>query len=381
MPLIEEAPVTTVDRPRPDRPGMTRGREAALVGAAGGLCAAAWLVTSPTTSAASPIFWPRWLVLAVVVFGGANVGLRPVLRRTPQAGRGLARHAVNAGVGLVFLLLVGLFSANTLGLWQHETPFWPKWVAAALLVGLTVHAVVAGPVRRSRAERSRTERVLTTRVDELTRTRQGALDVQTVELRRIERDLHDGAQARLVALTLTLGRAERRLRDHPEAAALVREAHRDADLAIAELRELARGIAPPILTDRGLVEAVRALGRRSGIRVAVRADIPRRLPPSVELAGYFITAEALTNAVKHAGTPDHPATATVTLDLVGATLVVQVADDGPGGADPFGSGLAGLAQRAAALDGTFTVGDLGDPTAPGGSVGGTVVRAELPCGW
>ena len=203
----------------------------------------------------------------------------------------------------------------------------------------------------------------------LTRTRQGALDVQAAELRRIERDLHDGAQARLVALSMNLGRAEERLADQPEAAALVRAAREDASLAIAELRDLARGIAPPILADRGLKAAVEALARRSAIGVTIDADPDRRPLPVVETAAYFVVAEALTNVAKHAdGAAAH---VRVTLDR-DDTLVLEIADEGPGGADPAGSGLTGLRSRVEALDGTLSV------TSPPG--GGTTVRAELPCG-
>ena len=139
------------------------------------------------------------------------------------------------------------------------------------------------------------------RVDELTRTRSGALDVQASELRRIERDLHDGAQARLVALSMQLGRAEERLADHPESAALVRQAREEATAAIAELRDLARGIAPPVLADRGLVAAGR-VARQPLDRESSRwpGELDRRPPPVVETAAYFVVAESLTNVVKHA---------------------------------------------------------------------------------
>lgn len=370
MPLIEEpdlmtAPDLTTRVPRPRRMSRSLAVQLRLSVAAVAICTVIWWVVGSHS-----YFWPKWVWLPLGTLSVAHASLREVALRTTGRARLLALHGWIAVLVILFLTVVWTFA-------DPGDRFWPRWVVFAFFLSLIVHVALARPGRRRGA--SDVERVLTERVDELTRTRRGALDVQTVELRRIERDLHDGAQARLVALSLKLGRAEERLREQPEAALLVREAHRDADLAIAELRELARGIAPPILADRGLAEAVRALGRRSGIAVAVRADVPRRLPPSVELAAYFIVAEALTNAVKHAGTPTHPATATVTLDVVGATLVVQVADDGPGGANALGSGLAGLAQRAAALDGTFTVGDLGSAS-PGGSVGGTVVRAELPCG-
>ncbi len=211
------------------------------------------------------------------------------------------------------------------------------------------------------------EQALVARVDELTRTRRGALDVQAAELRRIERDLHDGAQARLVALSIHLGRAEEQLADRPETAALVRRARQEATAAVAELRDLARGIAPPILADRGLAAAVEALGRRSATPVEVDAALDERPVPVVETAAYFVVSEALTNAAKHA----RGAAARVVLRGDGERLLVEVADDGPGGADPAGSGLTGLRGRVEALDGTLSVSSV-----PGA---GTTVRAELPC--
>ncbi len=144
------------------------------------------------------------------------------------------------------------------------------------------------------------ERELTERVETLTETRRGALDVQAAELRRIERDLHDGAQARLVALSMQLGRAEEGLADRPEIAALVRQARAEATAANAELRDLARGIAPPVLADRGLAAAAEALGNRAPVPVTVDAALGRRPAPVVESAAYFVVAESLTNVAKHA---------------------------------------------------------------------------------
>jgi signal transduction histidine kinase len=238
--------------------------------------------------------------------------------------------------------------------------FWPIWVMLGLGLPLALHAIILTrvPVR---------ERELTERVEVLTRTRRGALDVQAAELRRIERDLHDGAQARLVALTMKLGRAEGRLEDHPEVAELVRGAREDASAAIGELRDLARGIAPPVLADRGLEAAADALGRRSAIDVTLSSRITRRPPPVVETAAYFVVAESLTNVAKHA---PH-ASAHVTLMEEPGTLVVEISDTGPGGANPDGGGLSGLRQRVQALDGTLAV-----VSNPGE---GTVIRAELPC--
>jgi signal transduction histidine kinase len=202
---------------------------------------------------------------------------------------------------------------------------------------------------------------------QLSRTRRGALDVQTSELRRIERDLHDGAQMRLVALSMTLGRAEERYRHDSETAMLLREAREDATAAIRELRELARGIAPPVLTDRGLEAAVRSLAHRSGIKVRVSGALDRRPRPAIETAAYFVVAESLTNAAKHAG----GAPVEVRLDERGGDLFVEITDFGPGGANPTGGGLTGLRQRVEALDGVLHV------TSPSGV--GTQVEAVLPC--
>jgi signal transduction histidine kinase len=236
--------------------------------------------------------------------------------------------------------------------------FWPAFSLVALGAAFAVHAALRAP--------RRTE--LSGRVDELTRTRRGALDVQAAQLRRIERDLHDGAQARLVALTMQLGRAEEQLEDQPETAAMVRRAREEAAAAIGELRDLARGISPPVLADRGLVAAVRGLAERTPGSVQVTAHVPERPPPVVESAAYFVVAEALTNAVKHAP----GSSVAVTLELRADMLLVEVSDDGPGGADPNGGGLTGLRQRIEALDGSLAV-----SSEPGR---GTTIAVEVPCG-
>jgi len=228
-----------------------------------------------------------------------------------------------------------------------------------------VHAMILGLL--DRLNPGPREQALVERVDELARTRRGALDVQAAELRRIERDLHDGAQARLVALTMQLGRAEEKLEDQPELADMVRRARSEASTAIAELRDLARGIAPPVLADRGLVAAVEALGRRAAIPVTVDAIVTRRPPPVVETAAYFVVAESLTNVAKHAP----GAAAHVTLVQHDSKLLVDVTDDGPGGANPDGGGLSGLRGRVEALDGALRI------ASPAGR--GTRIQAELPC--
>ena len=215
---------------------------------------------------------------------------------------------------------------------------------------------------------ARGRRALRARIDMLTRTRRQAVDAQAAELRRIERNLHDGAQARLVALTLQLGRAELRVQDQPEIRGLILDAQREARHAIAELRDLARGIVPPLLADRGLVAAVESLAARYGLGTSIEAQTHGGLAPAVESAAYFVIAEALTNTVKHAGAQH----SWVSLRDEHRTLAVVVGDDGRGGANPRGSGLAGLRARVEALDGTLRV------LSPPGD--GTVLEATLPCG-
>jgi signal transduction histidine kinase len=301
-------------------------------------------------------FWPAWVWLGVGGLLGLHVVIARALSAPPVQGRSVRIHAEAVALVVSFLFVVWLLAGAGL-------PFWPIWPALGFSVPLAVHAIV---VFRDRLNPGR-ERELVERVDELTRTRRGALDVQAAELRRIERDLHDGAQARLVSLSMLVGRAEEQLADRPEVAALVRRAREEAGAAIAELRDLARGIAPPVLTDRGLSAAVQALGVRAPMAVEVDVPDDRRPPPVVETAAYFVVAEALTNVAKHAG----GAPARVVVQRDARRLVVEVSDSGPGGADPGGGGLTGLRHRVEAIDGTLRV------TSPKG--GPTAIRAELPC--
>jgi signal transduction histidine kinase len=209
---------------------------------------------------------------------------------------------------------------------------------------------------------------LRARVAALQASRDRAVEGAEAERRRIERDLHDGAQQRLVALAMDLGMARAKLETDPAAAtALVGEAHEEAKRALAELRDLARGIHPAVLADRGLDAAISALAARSPVPVGVEVTAGR-LPGPVESTAYFVVAEALTNAAKHARAAEIGVRITRHRDL----LIVEVIDDGVGGADPArGSGLRGLADRVAAVDGHLTI------TSPPG--GPTVIRAELPC--
>jgi signal transduction histidine kinase len=308
---------------------------------------AIWALTS------QGYFWPIWPMLSLSLVVAIPGWIVLVLER-----RDISRHAgdskalaIHAGVSALLLgFLIAVWAITSNGY------FWPVWPALGLGLLVGGHAAVVYARRQHR-------------IHHLEETRAGAVDAQESELRRIERDLHDGAQARLVALGMSLGMAEQALRTDPEAAGdLLADARRGAREALEELRVLARGIRPPILTDRGLEPAVSALTARTPLPVTVMVDVPDRYPTAVETAAYFTAAEALANAIKHARA-EH---VEIRINAVDGVLVVEVVDDGDGGADPSGRGLTGLRQRAEALDGTLQV------RSPAG--GPTTVRVELPCG-
>ncbi|MCB5163909.1 histidine kinase [Streptomyces bambusae] len=232
--------------------------------------------------------------------------------------------------------------------------------------------VLAGHARWSRRALSVPyEQELNLRIERLTGTRADAHDIQAAELRRIERDLHDGAQARLVALGMTLEKATLLLDSDPEAArALLSEVRAVSERALQDLRELVHGVLPPVLADRGLGDAVRSLALDSFLDVEVEVRLPAgRFPAGVESAAYFAVAELLANAAKHSGAGE----VRIALDHDGAVLRVRVADDGRGGADPSrgGGGLLGVRRRLGTFDGTLA---LDSP--PGGP---TLATLEIPC--
>jgi signal transduction histidine kinase len=207
------------------------------------------------------------------------------------------------------------------------------------------------------------------RIGELETSRARVVDAAETERRRIERDRHDGAQQRLVSLAMELGRARAKFGSDPEAAeAIVRQAHEQAKEALTELRNLVRGVHPPVLSDRGLDAALSGLAALSPVPVTVRVDLAERPPPPVEAIAYFVVAEALTNVAKHA----KASRALVTVSRTGDLLNVAISDDGIGGASLAGRGLSGLAARTAGIDGRLLV------TSPDG--GPTVIEAVLPCG-
>jgi signal transduction histidine kinase len=210
---------------------------------------------------------------------------------------------------------------------------------------------------------------LTRKVGQLSASRNDARDAAAAELRRVERDLHDGAQARLVALSLSLGMAEDIIDVDPTGAkALLGEARTHATASLAELRDLVRGIHPPLLADRGLAGAVEALALNCPLPASVRVELSRRLSPPVESAAFFAIAEALVNAVRHSVADQ----VDVKLSEAAGVLRIVVRDDGRGGADPArGTGLRGIARRLSAFDGTLHIDSPAN--------GPTVLTMEVPC--
>ncbi|NYI87324.1 signal transduction histidine kinase [Amycolatopsis endophytica] len=254
---------------------------------------------------------------------------------------------VEFAVGLASIILVPM------AIWVAP---WIGWMHGALALSFL------GPDSNER---------LRVKAQQLQASRARGVDAAEAERRRIERDLHDGAQQRLVAVALNLGRVKNKLDREPDAVrALIEEAHTDAKLAVSELRDLARGIYPAVLGDRGLDAALSALAAKTPIPVEVTVDIEPRPPAAVETTAYFIAGETLTNVAKHSGATEAQVKAWRTDDKV----VIEITDDGHGGAEVRpGGGLAGLADRAATIDGVMTV------VSPQG--GPTVVRADLPCTW
>ncbi|MEU9556309.1 sensor histidine kinase [Streptomyces fumanus] len=242
------------------------------------------------------------------------------------------------------------------------------WTAIILGLGPALARLQANPGRRLLSAGPGTD--LSLRVAELTATRAAALDAHATELRRIERSLHDGAQNRVVAVTVLLGAARRMVaRDPAGADELLERAQSAAEQALAELRGVARSILPPVLADRGLAGAVSGLAADCPVPCRTEVDVPERCAASVEATAYFVVAEALTNIAKHSGAR----AAVVTARSRGGRLRLRIEDDGRGGAhEDGGSGLAGIRRRVAAHDGTLT---LASP--PGGP---TLLEVDLPCG-
>lgn len=327
-------------------------------------------------------------------------GLEATLETTwgdPATRRDLAWLSIHASWGLLASLFglqagVNVVRELTFPLWWHLLPAeessmlnglvpvtdWQSallamplalvWLGIFLFLNPTIVNLVAAPGLRLLSPHPDVD--LSARVAELTATRAAALDAHAVELRRIERALHDGAQNRLVGVAMLTGAAREAIaRDTAAAEAIMGRAHQAAEQALAELRAVVRGILPPVLEDRGLAGAVYALAGDCAVECVVEVDVPVRCPASVETTAYFAVAEALTNVSKHSG-----ATRTrVVVRRVGDRLTTRVIDDGQGGArTDAGSGLAGIQRRVSAHDGTTRI------VSPAG--GPTTVEVELPCG-
>jgi signal transduction histidine kinase len=267
----------------------------------------------------------------------------------------------NGGARVFSLIIDTAAETALMGLAGIGLALVAPWIARAVAgVEGRLATALLGPSERA---------ALALRVDELRARREQLVDVVEAERRRIERDLHDGAQQRLVALAMNLGMAREKFDKDPEAArALMEEAHAEAKQAMAELRNLARGIHPAVLSDRGLDAALSSLAGRAPVPVAVEVWVPERPPPAIETTAYFVVAEALTNIAKHAGA----SRAAVKVARQNGHLTVEVTDDGVGGADTGrGTGLAGLVDRVTAVDGSIHI------SSPAG--GPTILTVELPC--
>ena len=316
--------------------------------------------------------------------GGRELSLLGLRRRLadPSTGRDVGWLVVNTcGGWLLAVLPAGLIGAGLVAFLRvltHRSPGSPAHTllllaaigvlpAAGLAIApgmLTAYGMLArwmlGPAGPAE---------LVQRVQHLAETRSEAIDTGAAEMRRIERDLHDGAQARLVAMGMTLDAAGQLIDSNPAAArALLLEARDTSARALAELRDLVRGIHPPVLADRGLGDAVRALALDSPVRARLASDLPGRLAAPVESAAYFAVSELLANVSKHAGASQ----VWVDIRYADGMLRVGVSDDGRGGADPSrGTGLRGIERRVAAFDGVLAV------HSPAG--GPTAVTMEIPC--
>ena len=325
--------------------------------------------------------------------GGSSLLLRPLRAwRAPATWRQLGYHLVGMTGGTAGGLLVAacwsapvLAVASLVGRWDggRGTVAGLGLVVLSAVLFLVAPRVAANVARvdeaaaRSLLGPSRNEE-LALRVESLARSRAEVVAATDAERRRIERDLHDGAQRRLVSLAMQLGMARASLGDDvPEPLRqVIEQAHDEATEALAELRQLVRGLHPAVLDDRGLDAALSGIAANAPLPVRLRVDVAGRCSPSIEAVAYFVVSEALTNVAKHADA----GSAEVAVERAGGRLRIVVSDDGRGGAtldggadaDGAGTGLRGLAQRAAAVDGTLTV-----DSPPGGP---TAITVELPCG-
>jgi signal transduction histidine kinase len=332
-------------------------------------------------------------LVAIVVGIPVLLVTLPASRRLADLHRRMAANVLGSPVPSPYRPTGDAGAVTRLRIWAADPMTWrdEAWLLLALPLALTLSLLVVllfvlvvtgiawyfgvGPIM---AARSRLDRALLTfgtterleqRVEVLTETRNESLDHSAAELRRIERDLHDGAQARLVGLGLSLGMAADLLdRDPEEARRVLDEARQTTGAALGDLRDVVRGIHPPVLADRGLRDAIRALSLDLALPVTVSGTLDERPPPPIESAVYFAVAECLANVGKHADARH----AWVEIALDSGDLRAVVGDDGRGGADPgSGTGMRGVARRLAAFDGTMRV------SSPFG--GPTLVTLEVPC--
>lgn len=340
------------------------------------------------------VFWVVGGVLMIVWVGALLLAVAiPATRALANGHRRMAAAVLGRELPAPYAPLRGLAPLARLRAVATDPMTWRDlgWMLIAMTLGFVVSLTVVvlllgvatwwiwyyavGPLMRLRAVSDQwllspgvTER-LERRVEQLTETRTAAVDDSAAELRRLERDLHDGAQARLVALSLSLGMADAIFDRDPEGARrLVNDARESSDVALDELRSVVRGIHPPVLADRGLVGAVEALALDMAVPVHVEASLAGRPSDPVESAVYFAVAECLANVSKHSGA----ANAWIRLAHTDGVLRAEVGDDGAGGADPTtGSGITGVMRRLRAFDGTMMV------SSPVG--GPTIVTMEVPC--
>jgi signal transduction histidine kinase len=308
-----------------------------------------WALTTP-----GEYFWPSWVWLGLLIPFAVAGSIRKALRAPRRRAFHLQFNVSAVVMGILIWVWLMTFTAYP----------WPLWPLFGLSVALIAHALAIPAAAGAR------EQELTERVGALSRSRRSVLEIQELELRRVERDLHDGAQARLVSLGMNLGLAEQLMEADPtQAKRLLTDARASAGAALSDLRDLVRGIHPPVLADRGLEGAVRALVLTVAIPVEVTMDLPPGgLPDPLESAVYFAVAESIANIVKHSRARQ----AWIRAEYADEMLCVVIGDDGCGGADQErGTGLSGIAQRLDAFDGTVSV-----VSPPGGP---TVVRVEIPC--
>jgi signal transduction histidine kinase len=303
------------------------------------------VLAAPLIAAAAAAAVGLWLAgLAYGFLYAYAWGLHPgsfLYRATYQPGSGHLPGALLTLAGLAALLAA------------------PWYASAVRALDIRSARALLGPSRADELEH---------RVEHLTQTRAGVVDAADAERRRLERDLHDGTQQRLVSLAINLGMARAQAGTAQEAKLAIAEAHEEAKAALAELRDLIRGLHPAVLEDRGLDAALSGVAARMPIPVRLTVDLPRRPAPVVEAVAYFVVSEGLANIAKHAQATE----AAVFVQRAGDRLHVIVTDDGVGGADAArGTGLSGLARRAASVDGTFEI-----DSPPGGP---TLLTVDLPC--